>query len=143
MEDEFDRFARKLQETMLADARKVFSEKVIELFLNPKNLGKIENADGAATLTGPCGDTMQIWLKIRKGKIVRAGFMTDGCGPTIACGSMITQLVKGKSIEEALKIVPEEVTEALDGLPESHVHCSLLCVNTLRSAIDNYLSAKK
>lgn len=143
MAKDLDRLAQEIQNSILAEERKVYSEKVIELFLNPKNLGQINDADGVGVVTGSCGDTMQMWLKVRDDKIIQIRFLTDGCGPTIACGSMLTELVKGKNVNEVLKITPDELTLSLGGLPESHLHCSLLSVNTLRAAIRDYLASKR
>ncbi|MEW6619109.1 MAG: iron-sulfur cluster assembly scaffold protein [bacterium] len=126
----------------LQDARKIYSEKVIENFMQPQNVGKIEDADAIGTIKGICGDTMQICFKVANGKITEIRFITDGCGPTIACGSMATQLAKGKSIQEAMKISPNDILEGLDGLPEDHLHCAILAVMTLYGAISRYLLSK-
>jgi nitrogen fixation NifU-like protein len=131
-----------LQELILGDARKVYSETVIDHAMNPRNLGNLEDADGFARVTGPCGDTMEIWLRVRNDSIVEASFMTDGCGTTIAAGSMVTELVKGKSAIQALKISQQDVLSALDGLPEESQHCALLVANTLKAAIKDYLAFK-
>jgi nitrogen fixation NifU-like protein len=111
--------------------------------MNPRNLGGMEDADVYASITGPCGDTMEIWLKIDDGMITRTGFMTDGCGTSIAAGSMVTELAKGKNIREALAISQQDVLEALDGLPEESRHCALLASNTLKAAIRDYIDTKK
>jgi nitrogen fixation NifU-like protein len=139
-EIDLDKLARDLQEQILSDARKIFSEKVIELFLEPANVGELEEPDGSATYTGPCGDTMSIFLRTRDGRIEEASFVTDGCGPTIACGSLVTDLAKGKTVEEAMSLSPEEVLDRLGGLPESHVHCPTLVITTLRKALENLLT---
>ncbi|HEX59827.1 MAG TPA: iron-sulfur cluster assembly scaffold protein [Methanomicrobia archaeon] len=119
----------------MEDARQIFTEKTIEEAYNPKNVGEIDNPDGAARITGPCGDTMQIHLKLDGDVIVDCKFMTDGCGPTIACGSVITELVKGRTVEEASKISEKDILDVLGGLPEEHLHCPVLAVNTLKAAI--------
>jgi len=137
-----DEFAQKLQESILEDAKKRYSEKVIQLWLEPKNLGRMNDPDGAAVVKGLCGDTTEIYLSIRNDKIYDASFFTDGCGPTIACGSTVTELVKGKSIEDALKLSPANIIDALDGLPEESIHCAILAVNTLHKAIADYLLRK-
>jgi len=141
-DDVLDRTVTEIQEAILNDARKVYSEKVIDHFLHPRNFGGIEDADGFAKVTGPCGDTMDISLKVNEGRIVEARFMTDGCTSTIACGSMITELAKGKTIDEVLKVTELDVTEALDGLPQSSIHCSVLAAHTLREAVGAYLSSQ-
>ncbi|KPJ53558.1 hypothetical protein AMJ39_04080 [candidate division TA06 bacterium DG_24] len=136
-EMDLDRVARDIQDQILADARKVFSERVIELFLDPINVGELEDPDGQATFTGPCGDTMSIFLGVRDGRIREATFLTDGCGPSLACGCVVTDIARGKTGEEAARIMPEDILEILGGLPESYAHCAELAVATLRRAIDD------
>ena len=133
----------KFQELLKIEMLKVYSEKVVDLSMNPRNLGTIENADGFARLTGPCGDTMEIWLTAKGGSITNASFMTDGCGTSIASGGMVAEMAKGKDIAEALKIGQQDVLGALGGLPEESEHCALLAANTLKAAITDYLDMKK
>jgi nitrogen fixation NifU-like protein len=133
----------KFEELIKAEMRKIYSEAVIEHSMNPRNLGDLEDADGFARVTGPCGDTVSMWLKVKDGTISHASFMTDGCGTTIAAGSMVTELAKGKSITEAQKIAQRDVLDALGGLPQESEHCALLAANTLKSAIKDYLAIKK
>jgi nitrogen fixation NifU-like protein len=135
MADDFDRTMAELQEQILQEARTYYSAKVVEEFYCPKNVGVIMRPDGYGSVLGSCGDTIEIYLRLDGQRIVKAAFMTDGCGPTIACGSMLTQMVEDRSVEEAAAITPEELTQALDGLPEEHAHCAVLAVNTLREAI--------
>ena len=132
----------KYQELVQEEMSKLYSQMVIEHAMNPRNVGNTEAADGYASVTGPCGDTMDIWLKVKDDTIVKATFMTDGCGTTIAAGSMITELAKGKSISQALRTGQEDVLSALEGLPEESKHCALLAVNTLKAAAKDYLSFK-
>jgi len=139
---EFDPFAE-LKKLVMEDMRKTYSEKVIDHFLNPRNLGELEDADGFGKVTGPRGDTMQICLRVKDDKITDATFMTDGCGTTIACGSMTTELAKGKTIAEALKITQDDILKSLDGLPEDDIHSSLLAADTLKEALRDYLSLQK
>ena len=143
MSNEFEKTVNELQASIMEDARKIYSEKVIERWLNPKNLGKIGNADGFAKIKGPCGDTMQISFKVKDHRISKIRFATDGCATSIASGSMATELAKGKKIEEAVKISQQMILDALDGLPEESVHCALLASNTLKEAIKNYLDSNK
>jgi len=124
-----------LEKSVMEDMRKTYSEKVIDHFLNPRNLGELGDADGFGKVTGPCGDTMQICLRVKDGRITDATFMTDGCGTTIACGSMTTELAKGKAVTEALRITQDGILKSLDSLPEDDIHCSLLAANTLREAL--------
>ena len=135
--------ANELQAAIMEDARKVYSEKVIERWLNPRNLGKIRNPDGFAKIKGPCGDTMQMSFRVRDGKLSKIKFITDGCASSLAAGSMATELAQGRKIEEAAKISQEMILDALDGLPEESVHCGLLASNTLKEAIKNYLDSKQ
>jgi len=127
----------------MEDMKGVYSEKTIDHFLNPRNLGKIPAPDGIGRITGSCGDTMEICLKVRHGRVRNASFWTDGCGTTIASGSMVTELAKGKSILEAQKITQQDVLDALGGLPEDSLHCALLAANTLKEVIKDYLAFRK
>jgi nitrogen fixation NifU-like protein len=143
MSDDFEKMADELQESIMEDARKVYSEKVIKRWLNPRNLGKIRNPDGFAKIKGPCGDTMQISFKVKDGRLSKIKFMTDGCASSIAAGSMATELAQGKKIEEVVEISQQMILEALKGLPEESVHCALLASNTLKEAIKNCLDRKR
>ena len=131
------------EELIKAEMRKVYSETAIEHSMNPRNVGDIEDADGFAKVTGFCGDTMEIWLKVKNGAIANATFLTDGCGTSIASGSMITELARGKSINEARRISQQDVLSALGGLPKESEHCALLAADTLKEAIRDYLVMKK
>ena len=131
------------EELIKAEMRKVYSEAAIDHAINPRNVGDMEDADGFAMVTGPCGDTMEIWLKVKNGTIANATFMTDGCGTSIASGSMVTEMAKGKSVGEVRKISQQDVLNALGGLPEESKHCALLATNTLRGAIKDYLAMTK
>jgi nitrogen fixation NifU-like protein len=143
MSNDFEKMANELQASIMEDARKIYSEKVIERWLNPRNLGKIRNPDGFAKIKGPCGDTMQIFLRVKDGKLSKIKFMTDGCASSIAAGSMATELAQGKKIEEATEIGQQTILEALDGLPEESIHCALLASNTLKEAIRNHFDSKR
>jgi nitrogen fixation NifU-like protein len=117
----------------------MYSKKVMEHFTNPKNVGEISDADGIGEKGNPvCGDAMKIYIKVKDNKIVDAKFQTFGCGASIAVSSMVTEMVKGKTIEEALKISKETVAAALDGLPPQKMHCSNLGADALHQAIENY-----
>ena len=131
------------EELIKEEMRKVYSEATIEHATNPRNIGHLDDADGFAGLKGPCGDTMQIWLRMKNDSVSDAGFLTDGCGTSIASGSMVTEMAKGKSIAECQKISQESVLDALGGLPEESQHCALLAANTLKEAIKDYITMKK
>ncbi len=121
-----------------------YSDKIIEHFIHPRNVGKIENADGVGHVGNPmCGDIMDLYIKVENDKIVDAKFQTYGCAAAIATSSMITELVKGKTIEEALKITNQTVTEALGGVPPQKRHCSVLAEQALKAAIEDYLKKQK
>lgn len=120
-----------------------YSEKVMEHFANPRNVGEIEDADGVGNVGNPvCGDIMRLYIKVKDGIIVDAKFKTFGCGAAIATSSMVTELVKGKTIEDALAISNHAVAEALGGLPPIKMHCSVLAEQALQSAIHDYISKK-
>ena len=138
MATDFDRFIEELQQQVLEDARTVYSDKVIEAFYNPKNLGRMPEPDGRGIVQGWCGDTMEIYLRLNGEGIEESTFMTDGCGPSVACGSTLTTMVTGMSLDEASEVRPEDLLAALDGLPEESAHCAELAVSTLRKAIDNW-----
>jgi len=143
MASDFDKAVEEIQAAIIQDARKIYSEKVIEHWLNPRNLGEMDNPDGFGKVTGPCGDTMEISLKVRNSIITDAKFITDGCGTTIACGSIGTDLTRGKSIQEALNLSQKVIMDTLGGLPESDAHCALLTANALYEAIRNYLALRR
>ena len=123
---------------------KNYSEKVMEHFRNPRNVGEIKNPDGIGHVGNPvCGDIMELYIKVKNNIIVDAKFKTFGCGAAIATSSMVTELVKGKTIDEALKISNRAVAEALGGLPHIKMHCSVLAEEALKSAINDYLKKSK
>jgi nitrogen fixation NifU-like protein len=131
----FDRWVAALQEAILERERAIFSAKVLEEARQPQNMGLMDDPDGYGLVFGPCGDTMEIFLRLNGECIAEAAFMTDGCGPTVACGSMLIKMVQGKSLAEAAAIEAAEVIMALDGLPAEHIHCATLAVNTLQQTI--------
>lgn len=121
----------------------LYSEKVMDHFKNPRNVGEIPDANGIGNVGNPvCGDIMRLYIKVENDIIVDAKFKTFGCGAAIATSSMVTELVKGKPIQEALKISNSAVAEALGGLPKIKMHCSVLAEEALKSAIDDYLKKK-
>lgn len=132
-----DDWVADLQAQIDRELERVYSPRVLELWKNPQNAGSLDDADGHASVTGPCGDTMQIWLRVRDCGVAEARFWTDGCGPSIVCGSMVTVLAKGRSLVQAAAIDQEAVLEALGGLPEESRHCARLAAKTLRAAIES------
>jgi nitrogen fixation NifU-like protein len=116
-----------------------YSEKVLEHYQNPRNVGQIEDADGTGVVGNPvCGDTMMITIKVRDGRIEDVKFKTFGCAAAIATSSMVTELVKGKTVEEALAVTNRQVADALDGLPPVKMHCSMLAEEAIKAAIEDY-----
>lgn len=117
----------------------MYSEKVMDHFSNPRNVGEIENASGSGTVgNAKCGDIMKMDILVEDGIIVDVKFKTFGCGAAIATSSMATEMVKGKSIDEALQLTNQAVAEALDGLPPVKMHCSMLAEQAIHAAIDDY-----
>jgi len=141
-EDELQKIVDELQEMVLEDAREAFTETVIAHAMNPRNVGTFGDASGFAEVTGSCGDTMKVWVKTENDTISDIHFMTDGCGTAIASGSMMTELAKGKAIDEAVKIGRQEILNALGGLPEENEHCAKLAAETLKAAIGDYSSLR-
>lgn len=122
----------------------MYSQKVMDHFANPRNVGEIPDADGVGMEGNPtCGDAMQIFIKVENDIIVDAKFKTFGCGAAIAVSSMVTEMVKGKTVDEAYQISKEAVADALDGLPPQKLHCSNLGADALKKAIEDYRNRKK
>ena len=121
-----------------------YSQKVTDHFTNPRNVGEIEDADGIGEAGNPaCGDVMRLFIKVKDGKIEDAKFKTFGCCAAIATSSMLTELIKGKSLSEVKGITKEVVTEALDGLPRVKLHCSVLAEDALKAALKDYYQRQK
>lgn len=121
-----------------------YSDKVLEHFRNPRNIGEIKNADGIGTVGNPtCGDVMTIYIKVKNDIIEDIKFKTYGCAAAIASSSIATELVKGKTLDEALKLTRNDVAEELGGLPAYKMHCSNLAADALKKAIDDYRKKKK
>jgi nitrogen fixation NifU-like protein len=122
----------------------MYSEKVMDHFKNPRNVGEIEDADGIGEIgNASCGDIMKIYLKVKDDIIEDVKFQTFGCGSAIATSSMVTEMVKGKTLEEAENVTNKAVAEALDGLPPTKMHCSNLAADALHGAIKNYREKNK
>ncbi|MFX1401482.1 MAG: iron-sulfur cluster assembly scaffold protein [Promethearchaeota archaeon] len=138
--DDFDKFVENLQEEIIENELEDYNEYIVELFHNPKNWGKPpdEEITVSQTYEGPCGDTMHFFLKIKDNIIEKASFITDGCGASVAAGSQTMLLVEGKTLDYAEDLKPEDIDEALKGLPEDHKHCAELAVRTLKNAIGKY-----
>ena len=129
---------------MIDTAQVGYSKKVMEHFMNPRNVGVIENPDGYGKVGNPvCGDVMEIFIKVKNDIITDIKFKTFGCGSAIATSSMVTELAKGKHVDDAIKITRANVADELDGLPPQKMHCSNLAADALHEAIKNYKSKKK
>jgi nitrogen fixation NifU-like protein len=121
----------------------MYTEKVMDHFKNPRNMGEIPDADGVGTVGNPvCGDLMTVYIKVKDNRIEDIKFKTFGCGAAIATSSMITELAKGKTIEEAIKISRGDVADSLGGLPPIKMHCSNLAADALHAAIKDYQAKK-
>jgi len=122
----------------------VYSEKVMEHFTNPRNVGEIEDPDGVGEEGNPvCGDMMTFYIKVKDNRLEDVKFKTFGCGAAIAVSSMVSEMAKGKTLEEALKITPKSVADELEGLPKNKFHCSNLGAQALHKAIQDYLDKQK
>ena len=122
----------------------LYSEKVMDHFINPRNVGKIEDADGVGEVgNAKCGDIMKIYIKVNDGIITDVKFNTFGCGSAIASSSMATEMIKGKPVSEALELTNKAVAEALDGLPAHKLHCSVLAEEAIKAAIEDYEKKKE
>jgi nitrogen fixation NifU-like protein len=139
MADELNDPFRELEQSIIEDMKRIYSENTLDHFLKPRNLGRIPTPDGMGRITDPHGSTMEIYLEVKDAKVRNLSFWTDGCGCSIASGSMVTELAKGKTVLEAQKITQQDVLDALGGLPEDDIHCALLAANTLREAIKDYM----
>jgi nitrogen fixation NifU-like protein len=118
----------------------VYSDKVMDHFMNPRNVGEIDNADGVGEVGNPvCGDMMTFYIKVKDNRISDVKYKTFGCGAAIAVSSMVSEMAKGKTLEEAKKLTPALVAQELEGLPKNKYHCSNLGAQALNKAIDNYL----
>lgn len=135
MGQKLDKLVRNIQESLLEG----YSEKFKREFLKPANIGKIEEPDCHVSITGVCGDTIEMSLSIENRRIKDIKFMTDGCGATISCASYVTRTAKGKLIEEARQIKPKDVDRYFGGLPDEHKHCAKLAVITLTAALEQYV----
>ena len=128
-----------IQEYFDREMEKYYSKKTIEYSKNPVNFGRLKEADGTAVMKGGCGDSMEMYLLIEDEIIKKCTYFTDGCGVTLACGSAVSELIKGKTITEALKISPNILIRDLGGLPRDGIHCAILSVGTMHQAIADYL----
>jgi len=140
--DKFDSMVKKLQDAIDRQEEKTYSDVVISNYRNPTYFRKLKSADAKADITGPCGDTISLELVVKDLVIDDAGFSTDGCGASIACGNKLCSMIVGKTVEQAAHISSAQLRTSLGGLPKDHEHCSVLAVNTLRACLDSYQRKK-
>jgi nitrogen fixation NifU-like protein len=135
---DFDGAVERLQQLIDERERDIYSPQVIQESHQPRNLGRMEDPDACAIVRGWCGDTMEIYLRVQDGSIAGATFMTDGCGPTVACGSKLTAMTQGLPLDKAQEILADDLLQALGGLPKESLHCAHLAVNALHEALAGY-----
>ena len=140
---DWGKFISTVQKQVIDKALEIYSETVVKHALFPRNHGPMEYPDGHARVTGPCGDTIEIFLRVQNGKISEASFLTDGCTTSIASASMAVELAMGKDVHDAQQTSKEDILNALEGLPKESEHCALLASNSLRAAISDYLKMAK
>jgi nitrogen fixation NifU-like protein len=141
---DLEKYARELQEQIMEQIKRRYSDKVIMHWQNPRNFKRIDHPDGCAQVKGSCGDTMEMFVKMKDEMVLECAFQTDGCGTTIACGSVATELVLNKSFNQAIAgVTAKEILKHLDGLPEDDAHCAQLASETLRRALADYLYKKR
>ena len=137
-----DEALQELQRMIEEEMRRDYSEAAVDHAMNPRNVGAMDGADGHARYTGPCGDTMEIWIKVAGDEVLDARFWTDGCGASIACGSMVSEMARGRALTDAMETGKDDVLKALGGLPQENEHCALLAAATLKLAISDYLKRR-
>ena len=135
--DSFEQAMEALQERILEEERRIYSPAVLAEAKNPYHMGRMADAQGLARVTGPCGDTMWIYLKVEGKRILEAAFETDGCGATVAVGSRLMKMVEGMEIADVLMMTDDDLIDELGGLPEDSIHCAGLAVSTLYKAVDD------
>lgn len=142
MKDAMDDFVDKLQEQIFEESKETYGEEVFSRWQNPRFMGKMTDASSVGRITGPCGDTMEIYLRIRNDHIEEINFFTDGCGSSVACGSVAAELATGKDFDEAGLIGGDTILEVLKGLPEEEYHCAYLAAEALQVAIHEWMLKK-
>jgi nitrogen fixation NifU-like protein len=143
MADSFDEFVDNLQDEIYTELRKIYSSEALERWINPDNIGPIENPDAYACLKGRCGDTMEIFLNFRENRVKKATYMTDGCASSNMCGSLAAAMATGKNPDELVEITGEAVLKKIGRLPEEDTHCAFLAAETLQEALDAYMKKRR
>jgi nitrogen fixation NifU-like protein len=138
LQSRLDELIREIEEKIKEDEKELYGEKIIEEAYNPKNVGVLDNPDGAAIVTDEEGETMEVHLRVEETVIKDSTFQIEGHGATVACGSVITEIVKGKTVDEAFEIATTDIEAVLGTLPEENAHSPVLAVNALRAALEDY-----
>ncbi len=143
MGDNLEHFVNSLQNEIYEDTRSLYGDRAFERWQNMRFMGSLENPQGYAKFTGPCGDTMEIFLKFRNDRVQDASFQTDGCGNSAVCGSFAAEMALGKTPDELLEITGEKIIETLGGFPEEDRHCAFLAAETLQQALHTYMMKQR
>ncbi|HDZ90095.1 MAG TPA: iron-sulfur cluster assembly scaffold protein [Deltaproteobacteria bacterium] len=139
MGDQLDDLVNNLQEQIFEETRETYGIAAFERWCNPIYMGTIDNPDGYARVTGPCSDTMEIFLRFKGGRVTEASFQTDGCGSSTVCGSFAAEMAHGKTPDELIDVTGEAILERLGGLPAEEEHCAFLAGETLQEALSDYM----
>ncbi len=143
MADDSLKIVKELDDPIYAELLKIYSQEALERWIDPDNFGPIENADAHASVSGRCGDNMQIFLKFHEDKVTKSTYMTDGCPSSNICGSFAADMAMGKGPDEIIEITGEAVMERAGGLPEEERHCAFLAAETLQAALDAYMKKQR
>ncbi len=143
MADDSLKILKDSDDPIYADLLKIYSHEAIERWIDPDNFGPIENADAHASVSGRCGDNMQIFLKFHEGRVIKSTYMTDGCASSNICGSFAADMAMGKCPDEIIEITGEAVMERAGGLPDDERHCAFLAAETLQAALDVYMKKQR
>jgi len=139
VDQELDSFVEELQQQILEETRQTYGDAAYKRWLNPVYKGALDSPDGCGCITGPCGDTMKIFLKFEDDHVKEASFETDGCGSSTICGSFAAEMAIGKTPDELPDVTQNAILEKLGGLPEEETHCALLAANTIQDALNDYM----
>ena len=139
MNDDLDDFVERMQAQIFEETREAYGEKAFQRWLNPLYMGPMENPDGYGRVTGTCGDTMEIFLRIENDRVRKASFLTDGCGGSAVCGSFAAELAIGKTPDELVEVTGEEIIRVLGRFPKEDEHCCFLAAGTLQEALNDYM----
>lgn len=139
MDNNLDYFVQQLQDQIYEETKKDFGEKVYQRWRKPLYMGVIDEPDGYAKVKGKCGDSIEIFLRFENNRVTQASFQTDGCGPSVVCGSYAAEMAIGKNPDELVEITGEIILEKLGGLPEENEHCAFLAAESLQKALNDYM----